>query len=184
VGRQLTSHAAVHANHERSTAGSRFSLFSCQVCLGLSATKLYGAVKCGDLSKIALAGNREGSMNRGLATVLGFVAAAVLPAAYLALAYPLSGQHDPRSVLITFVLTYFVATAAAVFFGSPIFLVLNRFKLVRWWSAASCGALVGVIAVTAVRYSANFDIDVLMRYALLGGVAGVTFWIFWLTGRA
>jgi hypothetical protein len=67
--------------------------------------------------------------------------------------------------------------------GIPIFVVLNKRKLVRWWSAIGSGALVGIIALTTVRFSIYIEPELVLRYAMLGGAAGFVFWMFWRTGN-
>lgn len=122
-------------------------------------------------------------MKQTLATALGFFAASILPAAYLATAFPLSGDRDLQSVLGSFFVIYFFAATATVILGVPIFLILNRLKLVTLWSAVGSGALVGAIALMAVTFAAGIDLATLLRFAMIGGAAGFMFWIFWRAGR-
>ena len=122
-------------------------------------------------------------MKPKLAVVLGFLAASILPAAYLATAFPLSGERDAQSVLGSFFVIYFFAVAATVILGIPVFLVLNKIRLVRWWSALGAGALIGIIAVIAVTFTGSVSLPTVVRYAVLGGAAGLTFWMFWRAGQ-
>ena len=69
-------------------------------------------------------------MKQEYRTVLAFLTASIVPALYLAVMYPLSGVHDWRSVLGTFVVFYYFSAAATGLLGLPAFLVLLRFKLV------------------------------------------------------
>ncbi|RQO62756.1 hypothetical protein DBV14_03610 [Variovorax sp. KBW07] len=62
------------------------------------------------------------------------------------------------------------------------FFVLNKLKLVRWWSATVSGILVGAITLLAVRVGGSIDFSTLLRFALLGGGAGLLFWIVWRMG--
>jgi hypothetical protein len=122
-------------------------------------------------------------VKQNLATALGLLAASVLPAAYLAVVFPLSGDHDLQSIGGSFLVAYYFAAAATVILGVPMFLVLNRLKLVRWWSAATSGMLAGMIALLAVRFGGSIDFPTLLRFAVLGGSAGFLFWVIWRTGR-
>lgn len=126
----------------------------------------------------------KSTVKQTFATGLGFLAASVLPAAYLAIVFPLSGDRDLQSIVGTFLVAYFFAASATVILGLPMLLVLNKLNLVRWWSATSSGALVGIIAIFIVRFSVNIDLVTVLRFAMLGGAAGFLFWIFWRTGPA
>ena len=101
--------------------------------------------------------------------MLAFLAASIVPATYLAVVYPLSGVHDWRSVLGTFLVAYYFAAAATGLLGLPAFVVLRKFELVTWWSSLVAGALVGVLALLAVTSGSTDDIPSLLRFALLGG---------------
>jgi hypothetical protein len=74
-------------------------------------------------------------MKQTTATLLGFLAASVLPATYLSVVFPLSGERDVQSVLLSAFVFYFFAAVATAIFGLPTYLVLKRFNLVTWWSA-------------------------------------------------
>ena len=120
-------------------------------------------------------------MKKTSATLLGFIAASVLPAAYLAVVFPLSGYRDPQSILGSFLVVYYFAAAATVILGVPAYLVLEKFNLVTWWSATGCGALAGLL--TALAVTSNSDQATQSRFAVLGAVAGLLFWSIWKAGR-
>lgn len=121
-------------------------------------------------------------MKQTFATFLGFLGASALPAAYLAVVHPLSGDRDPFSILGTFFVSYFFAAAATIVLGAPMFLVLRRAKLVTWWTAMGSGVLVGVLAILAVRFSGDIELSTLLRFGTLGGAAGLLFWVCWRSG--
>lgn len=123
-------------------------------------------------------------MKQIYATSLGFLAASVLPATYLATVFPLSGDRDLPSIAGSFFVAYYFTFIATAILGIPIFLMLSKLKLVRWWSAITAGLLVGVIALIAVRFGGDIDLVTLLRFGMLGGGAGCLFWIIWRTGRA
>jgi hypothetical protein len=113
---------------------------------------------------------------RSISIVLGLLAASTVSAACFAIAFPLSGFRDPVSVLGTFAVALFFSSCAAVALGLPLFLVLDRMRLARWWSAAACGALAGVLAIVAVRVTADLEISTVGAFAALGALAGLVFW--------
>jgi len=122
-------------------------------------------------------------MKQTPATTLGFLAASVFPAAYFAIMFPLSGDRDFLSIAGTFFVSYFFAACATVILGAPMFLLMNKLRLVSWWSAASSGALAGVIVLLAIRFGGAMDWVTVLRFALLGGAAGFVFWMVWRIGR-
>jgi hypothetical protein len=85
---------------------------------------------------------------------LAFLVATVLPAFAFALLTPMNGggiNTDIGSVLgLTFVFFPF-SFAAAVLFGVPLFLLLFKLRLVRWWSALAAGAIVGLLVAVSLR---------------------------------
>ena len=115
-------------------------------------------------------------------TVLGFFAASVVPAAYLAVVFPLSGSRDPASILGSLVVTYYFSALTTGFIGLPTFLLLNKFDLVTWWSAVACGAIAGAIALSVV--AGGFERTIALMYAAIGATAGLVFWLVWRRGRA
>lgn len=115
--------------------------------------------------------------------MLGFLVASLLPAAYLAVAFPISGQRDLQSLLGSFVVFYFFVAAATAILGIPAFLVLNKLKLVTWWSTIGCGAFLAPLALFVVTFPGFPGVGILSTYAMLGGAAGCMFWIFWQAGR-
>jgi len=118
-------------------------------------------------------------MKQQYKTLLAFLTASIVPAIYLAVVYPLSGLRDWRSVLGTFLVFYYFAAAATGLLGLPAFLVLRKFDLVTWWSSLAGGALVGAITQFAVTSGSLDDITSLLRFAMLGAVAGLAFWLVW-----
>jgi len=118
-------------------------------------------------------------MKQEYKTVVAFLTASIVPAMYLAVMYPLSGVHDWRSVFGTFFVFYYFSAAATGLLGLPAFLVLLRFKLVTWWSSLCGGALVGAVTQVAVTSGRVDEIQSLLRFAMLGAVAGLAFWLVW-----
>jgi hypothetical protein len=120
-------------------------------------------------------------MKSELRTVLGFVAASVVPAAYLAIAFPLSGSRDLASVVASFVVAYYFSALATGFLGLPLFLLLSKLDLVTWWSSVACGAAAGVVALAVV--TGGLENAVSLMYAAIGAGAGLVFWLVWRQGR-
>lgn len=144
---------------------------------------LYGGFRWKNSSGIVHAQNKE-NMKKTLAILLGFLASPLVPAGYFAIVYPISGYRDPISIVGTFVVTYIFAITGVAVLGAPIFLLLNKLKLIRWWSAASSGALLGIVLRLAITSGNNVDSDSMWLFVVLGGIAGFVFWMFWRIGEA
>jgi hypothetical protein len=125
----------------------------------------------------------EVEMTGVYATVLGFLAASILPAAYLAVVHPLSGERDLQSVAGSLLVFYYFAAAITAILGIPTFLLLNKLRLVTWWSAIGGGALIGGIGAVILTSVGSMDSASLLRLSMLGGASGFLFWIIWRTGH-
>jgi hypothetical protein len=121
-------------------------------------------------------------MNKVVSVLLGFLAAPLIPAIYYGISYPLSGNHDPGSVVGTFVVAYLVGLTGGGCLGGPIFLLLDKLSLIRWWSAVLSGSLLGMIVRIAIT-PRNFDFDSSLLFIVFGGIGGLVCWTFWRIGN-
>ena len=90
-------------------------------------------------------------MRQSTATVIGFVAASIFPAAMLSLWAPLSGKLSVGSVVGSFVVAYPFSAVFTVLFGLPAFLLLRRLRPGRWWSVLAVGFLLGIPVGIVIR---------------------------------
>jgi hypothetical protein len=74
---------------------------------------------------------------------------------------------------------YLYTLLVAVLFGGPLFLLLRRASLIRWWTAGIVGLLIGA-GVAALFYRSETPVQLL--FAATGAVAGLVFWAVWRTG--
>ena len=109
----------------------------------------------------------------------GFVMASIFPAAYIAIAAPLSGVRDLYSIIGSFIVFYFFSAVATLILGLPGYLILQKLQMITWWSTVCYGMLVGSIIHIIVTYSVGIDLTLLFKYAAIGGFSGFIFWIFW-----
>jgi hypothetical protein len=121
---------------------------------------------------------------RFITGVVGFAVAAVPPAALLLLtAGPVVRARD---LLFWAAIFYGYSLFFACILGAPLFLVLLRFSLVRLWSAALAGLLVGVVVLIVL--SLPFDptrsgnVKAMGLFGLTGALSGSLFWLIWRTG--
>lgn len=120
-------------------------------------------------------------MRKATAGVLGFLVAPVVPALTLALASSFMAKPtaDLLSILGFTALYYFVSAAATILFGIPAFIVLFRFKLIRWWSAAIVGAAIGILMDFAAQIPRQAGPLDLLIMGAIGSAAALAFWLIW-----
>jgi hypothetical protein len=109
---------------------------------------------------------------------IGLAAASAVP--------PLDPEVDRATEAVAFVGAAFLlalpfSLLATLIVGLPSVLLCRRLGLVRWWLALGVGALTGVL-VAVVRPANQPIADVIVKYVLLGAVAGLTFWVVWKRG--
>jgi len=112
---------------------------------------------------------------------LGIVAAALLlpplvPAVALPYLTPIvTGPDYPIYEPLGVLFFYFAALWACIVFGIPAFVVLRKFKLVRWWSACLAGVVIGGgIALAVGRGQAPLTVAV--SWGGTGSLAALVFW--------
>ena len=123
-------------------------------------------------------------MTQNQATALGLFAAATVTPIFYAFFVPLGGKFDLGLVLITLTMIYWISLTAIAVLGFPAFIVLKRYKLVKWWSAIGVGLIAGPLAVIGVVQISSTNFEELLKFSVLGGIAGFAFWIFWRLGRS
>lgn len=130
---------------------------------------------------IGLAIAREcGAGGRELvATAVGFIVAAAVPAALMVYGSPLNGDHAMFSIAL-FLVVYVFALGFVIVLGVPAFLLLRPFRPGRWWSVAAAGGLLGICASALFRFSWPGPSDLVMGY--LGGLTTLVFWLIWAIG--
>lgn len=118
-------------------------------------------------------------MKQPTAAIFGFVAASLFPAIYLAIVFPVAGDHRILSMAASFIIFYPFSSAAALIFGIPGVFALKKFGLVAWWSSVGYGAISGVLTLLLITFGGHRDFASLLRFAILGAISGLIFWAFW-----
>jgi uncharacterized membrane protein YvlD (DUF360 family) len=122
-------------------------------------------------------------MKQIYATTLGLINSATIAGALLAVLEPIGGR-SLSSYGFSFALFSFFTCVVAIVFGLPAFLVLNKFRWIRWWSATLSGALAGFISLLVFLSDKLENSKSILALVTIGAVAGFTFWIFWRAGNA
>jgi hypothetical protein len=121
---------------------------------------------------------------------LGFVAAALPISVLFAFTSPGLGGGPEADLLTLLGLTavfYMFSISFTLLFGVPLFLVLRRFKRLRWWSCALSGLAVGVLVAELLlpdAAGADDRIQFLSLCGAVGGLSGIAFWAIWRKGVA
>ena len=82
-------------------------------------------------------------------------------------------QDQVLEVAIGFLAWYFYPLLFAAIFALPLFLLLNRYGLVRWWAALVAGILIGAIGALSIDGQPQLFYG---KLVFLSGVAGLLFW--------
>jgi hypothetical protein len=115
------------------------------------------------------------AMKRNTSIIIAFALAALLPAVVLAVATAIADKENPVLGLALVPLYFFFTAAATLFVGVPAFLVLNKFKLVRWWSATCVGCLIGGL----MGFLMKQGVHNVAAMAVVGIASGLSFWFVW-----
>src|SRR5208282_341362 len=92
-------------------------------------------------------------MKESTATAIGFLIAPIFPAlmgGVTTLATP--NGPDLQTVLAFFPIGYLVSGLVTVVLGVPMFLVLRRLKMIRWWSAVIGGFAIGTFVSVILQW--------------------------------
>jgi hypothetical protein len=119
----------------------------------------------------------RGDMLTDKAKLLGFIAASIVPALLLAIFAPLSGDGGILAFIVSFAFCFPFFVFATALFGAPLFVLLERFKLVFWWTALIGGAVIGVAMVLLISFGGQRDPLTIAEYASLGALSGFVFWV-------
>lgn len=121
-------------------------------------------------------------MKRGIATILGFLIAPLVPVVIgTAISLP-SKSADLGLFAIMGAIVYVYSCGLTVLFGVPAYLLLSKKNLVRWWSTLLVGLLVGILVATVFRLPNQPRVEDLFVMALTGALAGLVFWLIWSRG--
>jgi dipeptide/tripeptide permease len=111
-------------------------------------------------------------------TVMGFLVAPLVASSILNATMEASMRG-----LVWVALFYVIAFAGMCVFALPLFLLLSATGMIRWWSCAASGLLVGGVIAWLVNPSNSGQLDVLLRFSLTGAVAALSFWALWWIGK-
>jgi hypothetical protein len=116
-----------------------------------------------------------------MAATTGVYVAAVVPVIWGAVAGPLGGF----SILTVFVfgaIVYLLSLALGALFGLPIFMLLARLRLVRWWAALIGGFVIGALIAALLGLPHIPQLRSIVIFGSEGATSALVFWLFWLLG--
>lgn len=120
---------------------------------------------------------------RGIAAY--FAATSVADVASVA-GTPLAWHHREITSTLLWLGTFFPFAALVVFaFGLPAFMMLFSLNLVRWWSAAIAGGLIGSIVSLVIWLPNDPTMEIALNPVAMcaGALGGLTFWAVWDLGK-
>lgn len=111
-------------------------------------------------------------------TVIGFVIAPLIPALILGgLGVWSAGGAGWLLVL------YVCAFAGMCVFALPLFLLLNAANMIRWWSCATSGLVVGGLIAWLIRLPNSVHFVDLLPFSGVGAISALCFWGVWSLGH-
>src|ERR1700691_5685787 len=82
----------------------------------------------------------------------------------------------PEFLIMTMAAYCYAAVGTAVL-ALPAYILLNRFNLVRWWSALSAGAILGFSFAELIGTPSSPWLRGQFPLTLIGAAAGLVFWL-------
>lgn len=82
-------------------------------------------------------------------------------------------QDQVLEVAVGFLIWYMYPLFFAAIFALPLFLLLKRYSLVRWWSALIAGLLIGILGAMSINGQPQLLYG---KLVLLSGISGLIFW--------
>jgi len=89
-------------------------------------------------------------------------------------------SHHAGEFLVTVVVVFFYALGGTAVLAVPVFLLLNRVNLVRWWSALAAGAGQGFLS--DLLLGGHWTSPWLRGHlglTAMGAASGLSFWLIW-----
>jgi hypothetical protein len=121
-------------------------------------------------------------MRRLTAGIVGFLVAPLVPAIIFAVKNSLVGPLDVVARIEMVPLVYLPAVLVTAVFGLPVFLLLLRFKFIRWWTTFVAGLAIGALVGVIVE-SPNLQVPEILFTAVTGSLAALAFWLIWRQGQ-
>lgn len=115
--------------------------------------------------------------------IVGFLVAPFMSASIGITQTEVFGDLDVATFFGLLPLFYFFSAVATILFGVPIFLILNRFKLIKWWSTLSAGMLIGALATIIFSFPNEIQFKALLTMSSMGGASAFFFWLIWSLGN-
>ena len=122
-------------------------------------------------------------MTRNQAAAVGIFIAPLIASGIGVVLTVSKGGVDIFSALGLGPLFYFFSFLAEIIFGLPVFLLMLRLDLVRWWSVLSVGLFVGGLFAMLLRMPNQVQSNDLMTMVPIGGVSALCFWFIWKNGK-
>jgi len=122
-------------------------------------------------------------MTKATATIIGFVLAPAFPAFVMAFTSPVVQEGNIVDILGGTLFFYCFALAFTVFFGVPAFALLQKLRLITWWSVIPAGLVIGSLVAIIVDLPSLRGLQNIPRMGLLGCATTFLFWLIWRLGR-
>lgn len=122
-------------------------------------------------------------MTKTKTSIIGFLIAPLVSASIGISQTDTFGGLDIQTYFGLLPIFYLFSALATVIFGVPIFLLLNRYRFIRWWSTTGFGMLIGAIVMVVFVFPNAVELKGLVTMVLMGGVSAFSFWAIWRLGK-
>jgi hypothetical protein len=119
-------------------------------------------------------------LKKNIATVIGFAVAPLVAVLLLGV----QQGSNPVTAAGAVPIVYLYTLLAEIVFALPMFLILKRFALVRWWSAIVGGILTSIAVWSLFNWQNPSGLKDFIHMLLSGGGAGLSFWLVWRLGKS
>lgn len=119
---------------------------------------------------------------KNTATLIAFALAPLITT----IVYFFAASDLPTDVIdlsVALLLFYFFCSLATLVAGMPLYFLLRRFNLVRWWACTLGGIVIGAIVAFLVSLNNPVHGRSLAFYATAGAITGFGFWLFRYIGK-
>jgi len=129
-------------------------------------------------------------MERNRTYRIGLLVAPLLPA--FVLSYGATGTYATFGSVIGYAFLFYIPCLLGTLLAAlPLYYLLKRINLIRWWSASLCGFVGGAVIFVAPAGTRAFklntirsDWEELLLFSFLGGATAFLLWVFWSRGAA
>jgi hypothetical protein len=107
----------------------------------------------------------------------GFMAAPAVPPVVIAVSEKVTHTQDIFGVVGLLIFGYGYSALCLMAFGGPVYWLLRRFRMIKWWTVILTGTIGGLLVYLLVAGFSPQPTWILMTYVLAGSLSSLCFWV-------